>query len=145
MPHMVRALERRGGQPIESFDVSTFVGRIDAPLLIVHDTDDVEVPYVNGPRLSELLGARLLTTSGHGHRRILFAPAVVSAVVEFVTIADSGNSDRRCAAPQKLEHAELRPEARSAAGRSGDMHPRSLGREASRPLASQSNPALEQS
>jgi pimeloyl-ACP methyl ester carboxylesterase len=121
MPHMVRNLERRGGQPIESFDVATFVGHIDAPLLIVHDTDDVEVPYVNGPRLSELLGARLLTTSGHGHRRILFAPDVVTSVVEFVTMADLRHSDRRCEAPQ------------GGAITTG------------RALASQSNPALEQS
>jgi pimeloyl-ACP methyl ester carboxylesterase len=84
MPPMVRALERRVGAPMESFDVETFVGRITAPLLVVHDTDDVEVPYVNGIRLSELFGARLLTTSGLGHRRILFAPDVVAAVVDFV-------------------------------------------------------------
>lgn len=84
MPAMVRALERMGGEPMEHFDVSTFVGRLDAQLLIVHDTDDLEVPYVNGTRLSDLFGAPLLTTSGFGHRRILFAPDVVAAVVEFV-------------------------------------------------------------
>ncbi|MBW8769043.1 MAG: alpha/beta fold hydrolase [Gemmatimonadetes bacterium] len=121
MPHMVRALEQRGGAPIESFDVATFVGRIDAPLLIVHDTDDAEVPYVNGTRLSELFGAPLLTTSGLGHRRILFAPDVVAAVTEFVTAADPQNSERRCEAPQG---------GAITTGRS---------------LASQSNPALERS
>jgi len=84
MPSMVRALEQRGGAPMESFDVATFVGHIDAPLLVVHDTDDLEVPYVNGTRLAELFGARLLTTSGLGHRRILYTPGVVSAVVDFV-------------------------------------------------------------
>ena len=55
---------------------------------------------MNGTRLSELFGARLLTTSGLGHRRILFAPDVVAAVVEFVATADMRNSDRRCEAPQ---------------------------------------------
>ena len=84
MPSMVRALEQRGGAPMESFDVARFVGHIDAPLLVVHDTDDLEVPYVNGTRLAELFGARLLTTSGLGHRRILYTPDVVSAVVDFV-------------------------------------------------------------
>ena len=84
LPAMVRALEKRVGATMESFDVSTFVGRIGVPLLVVHDTDDVEVPYVNGTRLSELFGARLITTSGLGHRRILFAPEVVATVVEFV-------------------------------------------------------------
>jgi pimeloyl-ACP methyl ester carboxylesterase len=122
MPAMVRALEQRGGAPIESFDVATFVGRIDAPVLVVHDTEDVEVPYVNGTRLSELFGAPMLTTSGLGHRRILFAPDVVSAVVDFVaTSVDMRNSDRRCEASQ---------EGAITTGRS---------------FAPQSNPALEQS
>jgi pimeloyl-ACP methyl ester carboxylesterase len=84
LPSMVRTLEQRVGASIESFDVSTFVGHVDTDLLVVHDTDDVEVPYVNGTRLAELFGARLLTTSGLGHRRILFAPDVVAAVVDFV-------------------------------------------------------------
>jgi pimeloyl-ACP methyl ester carboxylesterase len=84
MPPMVRALERRVGAPMETFDISSFAGRITVPLLVVHDTDDREVPYVNGTRLSELFDAPLLTTSGLGHRRILFTPEVVAAVVEFV-------------------------------------------------------------
>ena len=121
LPPMVRALERRVGASIESFDISTFVAHIDAPLLVVHDTDDVEVPYENGARLSERFGARLLTTSGLGHRRILFAPDVVAAVVDFVTTAEMRNSDRRCEAPQG---------GAITTGRS---------------IASPSNPALEQS
>jgi pimeloyl-ACP methyl ester carboxylesterase len=100
MPAMVRALEQRVGAPMASFDIATFADRITVPVLVVHDTDDVEVPYVNGTRLSELFGAPLLTTSGHGHRRILFAPDVVTAVVEFVSTADLRHSDRRCEAPQ---------------------------------------------
>jgi pimeloyl-ACP methyl ester carboxylesterase len=84
MPPMVHSLEGRVGSSMESFDISTFADRISVPVLVVHDTDDREVPYVNGTRLSELFGARLITTSGLGHRRILFAPDVVSSVVEFV-------------------------------------------------------------
>jgi pimeloyl-ACP methyl ester carboxylesterase len=84
MPPMVRALEGRVGASMGSFDISTFADRIAVPVLIVHDTDDREVPYVNGTRLSELFGARLITTSGLGHRRILFDPQVVTTVVEFV-------------------------------------------------------------
>lgn len=84
LPAMVRALEQRVHATMESFDISAFADRIRVPLLVVHDTEDVEVPYVNGSRLSELFGAPLLTTSGLGHRRILFAPEVVTAVVEFV-------------------------------------------------------------
>jgi hypothetical protein len=51
---------------------------------VIHDTEDDEVPFADGLRLTELLGARLVTTNGLGHRRILYASAVVSAIVEFI-------------------------------------------------------------
>ena len=84
VPAIIRALEQRAGAPMVSFDISTFAERITVPVLVVHDTDDVEVPYVNGTRLSEMFGAPLFTTSGLGHRRILFAHEVVATVVDFV-------------------------------------------------------------
>jgi len=31
-----------------------------------------------------VFGARLITTNGLGHRRILYAPEVIDAVVEFI-------------------------------------------------------------
>ena len=84
VPSMVRALEARVHAPMASFEVASFAREVRIPTLIVHDTDDREVSYEHGTRLAELLGAKLLTTSGHGHRRVLFAPEVVSAIVEFV-------------------------------------------------------------
>ena len=83
-PALVRALERRVGATMDSFDVASFASRVAATVLVVHDTEDAEVPYADGLRLAELLDARLVTTQGLGHRRILFASAVVSAIVEFV-------------------------------------------------------------
>jgi pimeloyl-ACP methyl ester carboxylesterase len=141
MTPMVRALEQRGGAPMESFDVETFVGRIDASLLVVHDTDDAEVPYVNGMRLSELFDAPLMTTSGLGHRRILFAPDVVTAVVEFVATADLRNSDRRCEVPQR--GAITKPDPRNSDRRC--VAPKGGAITTSRSLPSHSNPALERS
>jgi pimeloyl-ACP methyl ester carboxylesterase len=84
LPSMVRALEERVGAPMASFEIEAFAPRIGVPVLVVHDTDDREVPYADGPRLASLLGAKLLTTSGLGHRRILYAPEVVAAIVEFI-------------------------------------------------------------
>jgi pimeloyl-ACP methyl ester carboxylesterase len=84
LPSMVAALEARVGAPMASFEVEAFAPSIDVPVLVVHDTDDREVPYEDGRRLADVFGARLLTTRGLGHRRILFAPDVVSAVVEFI-------------------------------------------------------------
>lgn len=84
LPSMIAALEKRVHAPMASFEVEAFAPTVNVPVLVVHDTDDREVPYADGQRLAEVFGARLLTTNGLGHRRILFAPEVVAAVVEFI-------------------------------------------------------------
>jgi pimeloyl-ACP methyl ester carboxylesterase len=84
LPSMIAALEARVGAPMASFEVEAFAPTIHVPVLVVHDTDDREVPYEDGRRLAEVFGGRLLTTNGLGHRRILFAPEVVTAVVDFI-------------------------------------------------------------
>jgi pimeloyl-ACP methyl ester carboxylesterase len=84
LPSMIATLEARVGAPMASFEVAAFAPHVTVPVLVVHDTEDREVPYADGPRLAELLGARLLTTSGLGHYRVLYAPDVVAAVVDFI-------------------------------------------------------------
>ncbi|MEO8560826.1 MAG: alpha/beta fold hydrolase [bacterium] len=84
LPHLVRALEERVHAAMESFEVASFAHTVKIPVLVAHDTEDKEVSYEHGPRLAEMLGAQLLTTTGLGHRRILFAPEVVNTIVEFV-------------------------------------------------------------
>jgi len=64
-------------------------GRVLAPsmtasLLVIHDRDDREVPYAEGVATTALWpGARLLTTAGLGHRRVLADREVLAAAVEF--------------------------------------------------------------
>jgi pimeloyl-ACP methyl ester carboxylesterase len=84
LPSMISALEARVRAPMASFEVEAFAPTVHVPVLVVHDTGDREVPYADGQRLAQVFGARLLTTNGLGHRRILFAPEVVAAVVEFI-------------------------------------------------------------
>jgi pimeloyl-ACP methyl ester carboxylesterase len=56
-----------------------------APLLIVHDRDDTETFWSEGAALAEAWpGARLITTEGLGHRRILREPTIVEAVSRFI-------------------------------------------------------------
>ena len=63
------------------------------PLLIVHDTDDDDTPWSGGSALAGLWpDARLITTTGLGHRRVLRDPAIVEAVVSF--IAQEGQQPR---------------------------------------------------
>ena len=47
-----------------------FARRIAAPLLVVHDMNDAEVPIANGRVYAQAPNARMLATDGLGHRRI---------------------------------------------------------------------------
>jgi pimeloyl-ACP methyl ester carboxylesterase len=58
---------------------------LSGPLLVIHDTNDREVPLARGERLAESWpGAELWVTEGLGHTRILRDPAVIQRIVEFV-------------------------------------------------------------
>ena len=52
---MIAALEARVKAPMASFAVEAFAPSVNVPVLVVHDTDDREVPYANGERLAERL------------------------------------------------------------------------------------------
>jgi pimeloyl-ACP methyl ester carboxylesterase len=58
----------------------------DAPLLVVHDREDDEVPFVHADRIAKAWGnAEVIETAGLGHRKILWDPAVVERICRFVT------------------------------------------------------------
>jgi pimeloyl-ACP methyl ester carboxylesterase len=83
-------LECRYGIRFSEIDRIDGLARLRLPALFVHDRDDREVPYAHALRLSERMrDARLTTTYGFGHRRLLREPSVVQAVVDFV----AGNAD----------------------------------------------------
>jgi hypothetical protein len=53
--------------------------------LIVHDFDDPEVPWGDGELYARhWRNARLLTTQGLGHNRVLDEPDVIEAVLAFM-------------------------------------------------------------
>jgi pimeloyl-ACP methyl ester carboxylesterase len=83
---MVRRLERRLGVPMSQFELTGMARQMTPPpVLVVHDRHDRETTWSSGRDLSRAWpGARLLTTSGLGHRRILSDPRVVAEVVRFV-------------------------------------------------------------
>jgi pimeloyl-ACP methyl ester carboxylesterase len=57
-----------------------------APVLIVHDRDDSDVPYTHGEEIAAAWpGAELLTTNGLGHRAVLRDPAVIQRTVTFLS------------------------------------------------------------
>jgi pimeloyl-ACP methyl ester carboxylesterase len=83
---MVRRFERRLGVPMSHFELTGMARQMTPPpVLVVHDRHDRETTWSSGRDLSRAWpGARLLTTSGLGHRRILSDPKVVAEVVRFV-------------------------------------------------------------
>ena len=106
---MVRRIERRVGVPRAELDLAAAGRGAALPLLVVHDVRDQEIPHAEGAAVAAAWpGARLLTTDGLGHRRILRDGRVAGAAAAFLAahlarcatcgrIAALGEGDRaRC-------------------------------------------------
>jgi pimeloyl-ACP methyl ester carboxylesterase len=84
-------LERRTGVPVNELQVHAHLPKLGQRGLVVHDLDDDEVPWSEGERYARYWPhARLLTTEGLGHRRVLDAPHVIAAAMEFVRGGEVG-------------------------------------------------------
>jgi pimeloyl-ACP methyl ester carboxylesterase len=87
---MRQRLELRYGVPFAEIDRIDELAQLSLPTLLVHDGGDTEVPFEHALRLfGRMPGAQLIKTHGLGHHRPLRNPAVVRAVVDFV----SGHAD----------------------------------------------------
>jgi pimeloyl-ACP methyl ester carboxylesterase len=81
---MLLRLERRYGIAVADLDVRRDAAAFDGELLVVHDEDDRIVPWSDGSAIaSSKRGARIVTTHGLGHGRVLEAPEVVAEVSTF--------------------------------------------------------------
>lgn len=79
-----RRIEERFLRRWPAYSVAEAAPQMNVPLLVVHDRDDEETRWDGAVRLTELWpDARLLTTEGLGHRRILRDPDVVREVTGF--------------------------------------------------------------
>ncbi len=82
---LTRRIESRFSLRLEDLHAPTLARELEAPLLIVHDEGDREVPVRCGRELAEAWpGARLTITHGLGHTRILRDPAVIAELTAFV-------------------------------------------------------------
>lgn len=85
-PHLVaelrRALEARFGPDVwEALDVDRIVPLLDSRGLVIHDSQDDEVPLRDAEAIvAGWRGARLVTTEGLGHRHLLRDDAVLTKV-----------------------------------------------------------------
>jgi pimeloyl-ACP methyl ester carboxylesterase len=81
-----RRLVARLGVGVDDLDVVRTAPAQRVPLLVVHDRADREVAWSEGAGIAAAWpGARLLTTEGLGHRRILRDDAVAAEAAEFLS------------------------------------------------------------
>ncbi len=75
----------------EELHIPTFAPAIDIPVLIIHDREDTEVPFANAEELARAFPhARLIATTGLGHRALFRDPAVVDETVRFLREESGG-------------------------------------------------------
>jgi len=81
---MERRFEERFGFHWAELDVPSQSQAMTAPLLVFHDEEDREVPWSDGDAIVRAWpGARLVTTRGLGHKRIVHDPVVVARAAAF--------------------------------------------------------------
>lgn len=82
---LTKEIERRARLPLSEIHAEKMAPTMTAPLLVIHDREDPEVPYESGATIAGAWpGAQLITTEGLGHNRILRDPQVLDAAVRFV-------------------------------------------------------------
>ena len=80
-----RALEERAAVRFADLEAHRNVRAIARPALIIHDIVDREVPWSEGERYARYWPeARMLSTSGLGHNRILGDTSVICAMLDFL-------------------------------------------------------------
>jgi pimeloyl-ACP methyl ester carboxylesterase len=82
---MQAAIEERFGVRWSDLEISRLAPRLRAEALVIHDRHDSQVPWKQGAALARHWpGARLLTTQGLGHGRILDDDSVARTAVDFI-------------------------------------------------------------
>jgi len=81
---MLRILQAEIGET-RAFDLLRVAPAQRAPLLVLHDRADREVPFAHGEALAAAWpGARLQPLANLGHKRMLREPAVLEEIVDFL-------------------------------------------------------------
>lgn len=84
-----KQLERAAQMPMAEFCSERFMRQTLRPTLLVHSRDDYEVPFHNADEMAAAHDqVQLLAFDGLGHRKVLYAPPVVRAVVSYFRAAD---------------------------------------------------------
>lgn len=80
-----RKLEAWVGMSTAEVGIARLAPLLSTPVLIVHDKDDEDVPFSDAEKIvREWKGARLISLTGVGHRRILKSPDFIQAATNFI-------------------------------------------------------------
>jgi pimeloyl-ACP methyl ester carboxylesterase len=102
--HVMEAMRERSerwlGLSWEQFDIPRLARSQALPLLVFHDRHDLEVPWKDGAAIASAWpGARMVTTTGLGHQRILRDQGVVREAVSFVR-GEASDRSGKCGRPE---------------------------------------------
>ena len=83
---LVKAIEQKFGRDVwAQASMENNIRDLHVPALVVHDVDDIDVPWHEGEAIARAWPqARLIRTAGLGHRRILKDDQTIRSVVEFI-------------------------------------------------------------
>jgi pimeloyl-ACP methyl ester carboxylesterase len=82
---MQASIEERFGVRWSELEIARVAPHLRAEALVIHDRQDTQVPWTQGAALARHWpGARLMSTDGLGHGRILEDDAVARAAVDFI-------------------------------------------------------------
>lgn len=82
---MQAAIEERYGVRWEELELAQLAPKLEASALVIHDRDDRVVPWKQGAAFAQSwAGARMITTQGLGHGRILSDASVGEAAARFI-------------------------------------------------------------
>jgi pimeloyl-ACP methyl ester carboxylesterase len=85
MESMRARLEQRLGFEWDEMDIPARAPAMRIPLLVIHDRDDREVLWDDGAAIARAWpGAKLVTTTGLGHHRIVGDATVIGQVLSFL-------------------------------------------------------------
>ncbi len=92
---LVPQLERRVSAPLSHFNLPAMAAEMDVPpVLLIHDRADSQTFHSDSEEIAGAWpGARLVTTSGLGHHRILSDPGTVAEAVAFLTRSPAYRGD----------------------------------------------------
>lgn len=78
-------IEERFLRKWSDYSLAASARTMTTPLLVIHDRNDTDTLWSGGAALAEVWpGARMMTTEGLGHRKILRDPSVIDAAAAFI-------------------------------------------------------------